>query len=632
MQGRRKLYLAGAAFLLVLILLISIPTTIHKINKSTSSSITTTTTTNNNNNNNTTNNNNDTLTFANRNSTKEDVFQFLKNQEIYLDISIIEQNVELPQHRAAAWLSREDNANLKVPHTDADEATVYKYLVRYVMALIFYSFDGPNHWRSHLKFMTPTSVCTWQAQIIYGDGIQTAGIFCDETNSGIPNELKLISNNLKGTIPTEIGLLTSLTSLGISFNDNVTGTIPTNLCTMLPLKKLDLSWNALTGNIPPCIGTTMSNLQWLYLSGNVLKGTIPTQMGKMTQLQGFIIEDNMFTGNPIPVWNGMTQLKMLYASQNNFTGFIDPYLLPHHKSLEILDLSHNQFTYNTTRENNYTFPHHLLTLFNLTHLDLSNNPLQGTFPRTLFPRASHNKVMVYFSVTNTQMHGEFPDLHQLNAIKHLDLSRNDFHGTIPLYHGENNTSLELLYLSENSRMSPGTIPSNFARLSHLRDLSLRNTNLQGTIPAIIGTNLTNLVLLDLGMNNFTSPLSANLANLKKLEYLLLNGNIHLGGGLHPVTTHHPNLKLLLIDGTKINIGSLNCQFTVGESNKNASTFTVYTDCLTPTTPPCACCKCCTDGDGFGCSNPLLASIDASWLETFDRTTYTIIEYDGSTTP
>jgi Leucine-rich repeat (LRR) protein len=228
------------------------------------------------------------------------------------------------------------------------------------------------------------------------------------------------------------------------------------------------------------------------------------------------------------------------------------------------------------------------------------------------------------------MNGTFPDLHQLIAIKHLDLSKNNFHGAVPSYYGENNTHLELLYLSENAHMMPGVIPTNFANLTKLRDLSLRNTNLQGPIPTFIGTTLTNLVLLDLSQNHFTSTVPSNLGNLKKLQYLLLNGNLNLTGGLHPVTTHHPDLKILLIDGTKIKIGSVNCKFEFNEASKtNVSNLIVYTDCVEPHEPPCPCCKCCNIADGFQCSKTLLANVDASWLQTFNRADYTILEnHDG----
>ena len=576
------------------------------------------------------NNNSFTWTDEDRNSTKEEVFQFLKDQQIYNDMTYIEQTVATPQHRAAVWLAREDSANLKVPTNNDNAITMYHYLVRYIMAVNYYAWNGPTHWTNALNFLSPTNVCTWQGSVqVKGTQNITAGVFCDDPNSGIPNQLVLCSNHMKGSIPTENGLLTSLTHLDVSSNTLVTGTIPTNLCHLRQLQVLDVSYNTMSGNIPPCIGTTMSHLKWFYLAGNALEGTVPFQLGQMTQLQHFILEDNMFTGNPISIWNNMTELQMLYASHNIFTGIIDRNFFNTYNDLNILDVSHNQFTYSSI-VNGDAFPHHLLTLFNLTLLDLSNNPLQGTFPKVLFPISAQNDALVYFSVSDTQMNGTFPDLHQLNALRHLDLSKNDFHGTIPSNYGANLTQLESLYLSENRRLTPGTIPSTLVDLNHIRDLSLRNINLQGTIPSYIGTNLTNLVFLDLGQNHFNNTVPSSLGNLQELQYLLLNGNSNLTGGWHQSTgNNHPDLKVLLIDGTGIKIESLSCSFPVDDADfKNTSSLTVYMDCVTPQFPLCSCCICCDMTDGFGCSKPLLANVDVSWSQSFDRTNYTLFENDG----
>jgi Leucine-rich repeat (LRR) protein len=536
------------------------------------------------------------------------VFQFLIEQQVYLNISHIERIIKTPQHRAAAWLSREDHANLKVPAADADESVIYQYLVRYIMAVNFYALDAPNTWGSKLNFMARSNVCTWNGQVVSGKGLIPAGVFCDKVNSGVPDRLFLVSNKIMGAIPTENGLLTSLTHLDFSQNA-LTGTIPTNLCNLNQLRKLELSNNQFMGNIPPCIGTTLSNLEWLHLNHNMLEGSIPTHMAAMKQLQQLDIEENRLNGDPTPVWNSLSQLQLLQASHNNFTGVVGGLFCKGHRSLDKLDVSYNQFTYDTNAGG--SFPHHLLTLFNLTHLDLSNNPLRGSFPKQLFPPKIPNKEMEYFSVHKTLMFGTFPDLHQLIMIKHLDLSTNNFNGALPSYFGDSNTRLEILHLSDNPQVTRGAIPSNFIQLSNLRELSLRGLKIEGTIPTYIGTNLSNLVLLDLGVNNFTNTVPANLANLKSLEYLLLNGNSNLGGELHSVTQHHEKLKLLLVGGTKIKPPTRLCPpFMISDSGANVSQLTVYFTCTKPT---CECCKCCTPADGPRCSNEILTTVDESWM-------------------
>jgi hypothetical protein len=55
-------------------------------------------------------------TFPTRSATKDDVFQFLEEQNVYADsakFTYYKNTVKTPQHRAVAWLAREDHANFK---------------------------------------------------------------------------------------------------------------------------------------------------------------------------------------------------------------------------------------------------------------------------------------------------------------------------------------------------------------------------------------------------------------------------------------------------------------------------------------------------------------------------------------
>jgi Leucine-rich repeat (LRR) protein len=97
---------------------------------------------------------------------------------------------------------------------------------------------------------------------------------------------------LVGTIPTEIGLLTSLTHLDLDGNIGITGTIPTQLGLLTQLTHLDLDQNTLTGTIPTELGLLSSALQVLELNNNQLWGTIPTELGLLTKLTLLSIHTN----------------------------------------------------------------------------------------------------------------------------------------------------------------------------------------------------------------------------------------------------------------------------------------------------------------------------------------------------
>ena len=69
--------------------------------------------------------------------------------------------------------------------------------------------------------------------------------------------LYLSGNNLTGTIPTELGLLSSLEDLNLEANQ-LSGTIPTEMGLLSNLKELTLSFNQLTGSVPISLASLSS--------------------------------------------------------------------------------------------------------------------------------------------------------------------------------------------------------------------------------------------------------------------------------------------------------------------------------------------------------------------------------------
>ena len=103
----------------------------------------------------------------------------------------------------------------------------------------------------------------------------------DTDASGRVTGLIFHGNNLTGTIPAELGSLSSLITLHLDDNE-MTGTIPPELGSLSNLNELDLADNNLTGTIPPELGN-LSNLTWLDLGDNNLTGTIPSGAGQPVQ-------------------------------------------------------------------------------------------------------------------------------------------------------------------------------------------------------------------------------------------------------------------------------------------------------------------------------------------------------------
>jgi hypothetical protein len=82
---------------------------------------------------------------------------------------------------------------------------------------------------------------------------------------------------LSGTIPTEIGLLSRLTTLALCCN-NISGTIPTQIGRIDGLKNFALQQNQLSGTIPLEIAS-LTSVTFVKLYGNRLSGSVPIFRG-----------------------------------------------------------------------------------------------------------------------------------------------------------------------------------------------------------------------------------------------------------------------------------------------------------------------------------------------------------------
>jgi hypothetical protein len=118
----------------------------------------------------------------------------------------------------------------------------------------------------------------WQLNRNECDG-NWEGINCASINLGgdvgtqrVVFEISLFSNNVKGTIPADLGLLTELNFLYLSGNA-LTGTLPASIGQWTALLVFTVSNNALTGTIPASIGN-WSQIWYAYFFENNFTGTI----------------------------------------------------------------------------------------------------------------------------------------------------------------------------------------------------------------------------------------------------------------------------------------------------------------------------------------------------------------------
>ncbi|HPR30862.1 MAG TPA: sugar-binding protein [Prolixibacteraceae bacterium] len=254
------------------------------------------------------------------------------------------------------------------------------------------------------------------------------------------------NDNLSGSIPMEIGLLTDLSFLSL-WNCNLSGDLPVTFWDLTNLTFLDLNNNAFTGEIPSDIGD-LTLLTQLWLGGNQFSGTIPAEVNNLVNLTHLDFRYLPLDPGAMPNLNNLTQLIHLDLRQCGLTGAISP-------SLSVL----------TNLENLYLFlnnfdPAPLPDLSALTHLQR-------------------------FYAYNCNLSGSLPSwLGSLTALTDLRLQFNQFTGQIP---SELSNLGNLVYCLLNDNQLEGSIPASFANLSNLRYLYLHRNILSGDLPELFNS-------------------------------------------------------------------------------------------------------------------------------------------------
>ncbi|XP_061373708.1 receptor protein kinase-like protein ZAR1 [Gastrolobium bilobum] len=134
-------------------------------------------------------------------------------------------------------------------------------------------------------------------------------------------QLTLRNKGLTGYIPSELGFLTSLKRLSLSYN-NFTNVIPSRLFNATTLIVLDLSHNSLSGPIPTEL-RSLKSLRHLDLSSNFLDGTLPEALSDLAGLVGTLnLSYNRFSGGIPASLGNLPVIVSLDLRNNNLTGKI----------------------------------------------------------------------------------------------------------------------------------------------------------------------------------------------------------------------------------------------------------------------------------------------------------------------
>ncbi|KAL9270016.1 Receptor-like protein, partial [Drosera capensis] len=239
----------------------------------------------------------------------------------------------------------------------------------------------------------------------------------------------------------------------------------------------------------------------------------------------------------------------------------------------------------------------LFRVSTLRYLDISENSIQGQIPSPGFGNLTK---LTYLDMrANVNLNGSIPqDLYLLRDLQHLDLSANDFAGSLSSAFG-GLRNLKYLNLLENN--VHGRIPEGIGNMTELTVLSLHDNLFSGGIPSSFRSgNLTNLVYLDMSRNKLDGSIPREFFGpLRSLKYIDLSFN-NLSGELPRNIEGAVNMDTLVSNLHALRILDLSKNGLTGEIPHSLS-LTILSNVVEASVTPLLVVG---DLDGVGCSDSL----------------------------
>lgn len=330
--------------------------------------------------------------------------------------------------------------------------------------------------------------------------------------------IKVSTMGIKGVLPADIGQLTDLQSLDLSFNKDLGGVLTPTIGNLKQLTTLILAGCSFHGNIPDELGS-LPKLSYMALNSNQFSGKIPASLGNLSSLYWFDVADNQLTGSlPISSNGGMgldklTKTKHFHFNKNQLSGPIPDALFSPEMTLIHLLFDGNKFTGD--------IPDSLGFVATLEVVRLDRNSLSGPVPANLNNLTNVNEL----NLANNQLTGRLPDLSGMTLLNYVDLSNNTF--------------------------DPSPSPQWFWKLPQLSALIIQSGRLYGTVPTrLFSSPQLQQVILDGNAFNGTLDLGRSISSelsmvsFKDNDFSSVtvtssyNGTLTLAG--NPVCDHLPN--------------------------------------------------------------------------------------------
>lgn len=237
------------------------------------------------------------------------------------------------------------------------------------LVVLYDSTSGAGWWNN--SNWLSGALNTWYGLTVTGGAVTSINLSGNNLIGTLPAEIGNLTsltnlsagyNTISGSLPPEIGQLSNLDTLFMSYNA-VDGTIPIELYNLTNLVRWSMSNNQLNGLLAPEIAN-LTNLKYLALWNNPIGGAIPVEFWDMSQLENIFLGTSNISGEISPNIGSFTNLREFWISDCNISGFI-PAEIGNLASLEVFNVSNTQMT--------GVVPASITNLSNLTSLRLDGN-------------------------------------------------------------------------------------------------------------------------------------------------------------------------------------------------------------------------------------------------------------------